>query len=89
MSKTIDDDNSSCTDDLSNLGPLNYIPSLTNIDEEDNYFEGYLEHDMLGEFLVSLSRNLLGATTEGAKQFVVIHALKQRSIFQKGHDDIE
>ncbi len=38
---------------------------------------------MPGEFLVSLSHNLLDVTTEDIKQFVAIQASKQMSVFQK------
>ncbi len=34
VSHTSDEDNTSFTADLSDLGPLNYIPSLTIIEEE-------------------------------------------------------
>ena len=39
--------------------------------------EAYPKHDMPGDFSVSLSHNLLDATTEDIKQFVAIHASKQ------------
>ncbi len=45
--------------------------------------EEYLEHDMPGEFLVSLSHNLLDVTTEDIKQFVAIRALKQMSVLRR------
>ena len=67
MSHTTDEENSSFTDDLSDSGPLIYIPSLTVIDEEDEMAEECLEHDMPGKFPVSLSQNLLDVTTEGIK----------------------
>ena len=37
----------------------------------------YPQHDIPGEFLISLSHNLLDVTKEDVKQFVDIHALKQ------------
>ena len=43
----------------------------------------YPEHDMPGEFPVSLSHNLLDVTTEDIKQFVAIQALKHMSGFQE------
>jgi hypothetical protein len=90
MSHTTEDGNSSFTDDLSDLGSLNYILSFTIINEEDATIEEYLEHDMPSEFPVSLSHNLLDVTLEDVKQFVAIRALKQiMSIFQKDHADIE
>ena len=58
VSRTTDVDNSSFTHDLSDSGPLNFIPSLAIIDEEDEMVEEYPEHDMPGEFPVSLSHNL-------------------------------
>ena len=82
MSHTTDEDDSSFTDDLSDSGPLIYIHSLTIIDEEDEMVEEYPEHDMPGKFHVSLSRDLLGVTTEDVKQFIVIHALEQISSFK-------
>jgi hypothetical protein len=81
MSHTTDEDNSSFTDDLSDSGPLTYIPSLTIVDEEDEMVEEYPEHDMPGEFPVSLSHNLLDVTTEDIKQLVAIQSLKQMSVF--------
>jgi len=45
--------------------------------------EKYPEHDMPGEFLVSLSHNLLDVTTEDIKQFDAIQALNQMSVFQE------
>ena len=84
MSHTTDEaDNSSFTDDLSDSGPLTYIPSLTIVDEDDEMVKEYSEHDIPGEFSVSLSHNLLDVTTEDIKQFVAIHALKQMSVFQE------
>jgi hypothetical protein len=83
MSHTTDEDKSSFTDDLSDSGPLIYIPSLTIVDDDDEMVEEYREHDIPGEFLVCLSHNLLDVTTEDIKQFVAIHALKQMSIFQE------
>ena len=83
MSHTTDEDNSSFTDDLSDSGPLTYIPSLTIVDGEDEMVEEYPEHDMPGEFPISLSHNLLDVTTEDIKQFVAIQALKQMSAFQE------
>ncbi len=82
MSHTTDEDNSSFTDDLSDSDPLTYIPSLMIVDEDDGMVEEYPKHDMPGEFLVSLSNNLLDVTTKDIKQFVAIHALKQMSVFQ-------
>ena len=82
VSKTTDEDNSSFTDDLSDSGPLTYIPSLTIVVQEDKMVQEYLEHDMLGEFPVSLSHNLLDVTTEDITHFVAIQALKQMSVFQ-------
>ena len=72
MSHTTDEDNSSFTEDLSDPGPLFYIPSLTIVDDEEEMVEEYLEHDMPGEFHVSLSHNLLDVTTEDIKQFAAI-----------------
>ena len=63
MSHTTDEDNSSFTDDLSDSGPLTYIPSLTIVDEDDEMVEEYLEHDIPDEFPVYLSHNLLDVTT--------------------------
>ena len=77
MSHTSDEDNSLFTDDLSDSGPLTCIPSLIVMDEEDEMVEEYSEHDMPGEFPVSLSHNLLDVTTEDIKQIFSIHALKQ------------
>jgi len=51
VSRTTNEDNSSFTDDLRDSGPLNYNPSLTIIDEEDEMVEEYPEHDMQGELL--------------------------------------
>ena len=51
--------------------------------------EEYLEHDMPSEFHVSLSHNMLDVNTEDVEQFVVVHALKQKSIFQKDHAAIK
>ncbi len=79
VSHTTDEDNSSFTDDLSDSSPLTYIPSITIVDDEAEMVEEYLEHDMLGEFPVSLSNNLLDVTTEDIKQLVAIQALKQIS----------
>jgi hypothetical protein len=62
---------------------LNYIRSLTIIDEEYEMVEEYPKHDMSGEFHVYLSHNLLDITAEDVKQFVSICALKQILIFQK------
>jgi hypothetical protein len=59
VSHTTDKDNSSFTDDLSYSSPLTYIPSLTIVHEEEEMVEEYTEHDMPGEFLVSLNHNLL------------------------------
>jgi hypothetical protein len=67
VSHTSDEDNSSFTDDLSDSGPLTYIPSLTILDEEDERVQEYPKHDMPGEFLVSLRHNLLDVTTENIK----------------------
>jgi len=39
VSHTIDEDKSSFMDDLSDSGPLTYIPSPTIIDEEDEMLE--------------------------------------------------
>jgi hypothetical protein len=83
VSHTTDEDNSSFTDYLSVSGRLTYIPFLDYMDEEDETIEAYPEHDMPGEFLVSLSHNLLDVTTEDIKQFVAIYALKQMSSFQE------
>ncbi len=41
MSHTTDEDNSSFTDDLSDLDPLTYIPSLTIVDEKEEMVEEY------------------------------------------------
>jgi hypothetical protein len=76
VSHTIDEDNSSFTDDLSDSSPLTYIPSLTIIDDADEMVEEYREHHVPGAFYVSLSHNLLDVTTEEIKQFVAIHALR-------------
>ena len=76
--------NSSFTDDLSDPGPLTYIPSLTIVDEQEEMVDEYPEHDMPGEFHVSLTINLLGVTTEDIKQLVAIQALKQMPVFQEG-----
>ena len=84
VSHTTDEANSSFTDDLSDSGPLTYIPSLAIVDEEEESVEEYPKHDIPGEFLVSLSHNLLEVTTEDIKQFVAIQALKQMSVFQEG-----
>ena len=78
VSQTTDEDNFSFTDDLSNSGPLTYIPSFTIMDKEDEMVEEYPKHDMPGEFPVSLSHNLMNVTTEDVKQFFVVHALKQK-----------
>ena len=43
----------------------------------------YPQHDMPGEFPISLSHNLPDVTTEDIKQFIVIQALKQMSVFQE------
>ena len=59
VSRTTDEDNSSFTDNLSDSSPLTYIPSLTIVDEEEEMVEEYPEHDMPGDFIVSLSHNLL------------------------------
>jgi len=64
VSHTTDEDNSSCTDGLSDSGPMTYIPSLTIVDEEEEMVEEYPEHDMPNAFPVSLSHYLLGVTTE-------------------------
>jgi hypothetical protein len=74
VSHATDEDNSLFTDDFSDSGPMTYIPSLTIVDEEEEMVEEYLEHDMPGEFPVSLSYNLLDITTEDIKQFVAIQA---------------
>ena len=42
------------------------------MDEEEKMVEEYPEHDMPGEFPVSLSHKLLDAITEDIKQFVAI-----------------
>ena len=63
-SHTTDGDNSSFTDDLSDSGPLNYISSLTIIDEENKMVEEYPKHDMPGACLVSLSHNLIDGISE-------------------------
>jgi hypothetical protein len=83
VSHTTDEDNSSFTDDLSDSGPMTYIPSLTTVDEEDEMVKEYPEHDMPDEYHVSLNHNLLDVTTEDIKQFVAIQALKQMSVFQE------
>ena len=80
---TTDEDNSSFTDDLSDSGPLTYIPSFTIVDEDDEMVEEYPKHDIPGEFPASLSHNVLDVTTEDIKQFVAIHALKQMSVFKR------
>ena len=41
MSHTTDEDNSSFTNDLSDSGPLTYIPSLTIVDEVNEMVEEY------------------------------------------------
>ena len=64
MSHTTDKDNYSFTDDLSDSDPLTYIPSFTIVDEEEERVEKYPEHDMPGEFPVSLSHNLFDVTTD-------------------------
>ena len=74
VSHTTDEDNSSFTHDLSDSGPLTYIPSLSIVDEEEEMVEEYPKNDMPGEFLVSLSHNLLAVTMEDIKQFVAIQA---------------
>jgi hypothetical protein len=83
VSHTIDEDNSSFTDDFSDSSPLTYIPSLTIVDEEEEMVEDYSMHDTPGEFLVSLSHNLLDVITEDIKQFDAIQALKQMSDFKE------
>ena len=83
MSLTTDEGNSSFTDVLSDSGPLNYISSLTCIDEEDETIKEYLEHNMPNEFLVSLGHNLLDVTTEDVKQFFPIHALNKCRYFNR------
>jgi hypothetical protein len=83
VSHTTDEDNSSFTDDLSDSGPLIYIPSLNVMDEEDAMIDEYPKHDMPGEFHVSLSHNLLDVTTGDIKQFIAIHPLKQMLLFQE------
>ena len=84
MSHTTDEDNSSFTDDLTDSGMMTYIPSLTIVDEEKKMVEEYPQHDIPGEFPVSLSQiNLLDVTTEDMKQFVAIQALEQMSVFQE------
>ncbi len=67
MSHTTDEDNSSFTDELSDSGPLTYIPSITIVDEDDEMVQEYLEHDIPSEFPVSLSQNLIDVTTEDIK----------------------
>jgi len=89
VSHTSNEDNSSFTDDLSDSGPLAYIPSLTIVDEEDEMVEEYPKHDIPGQFLVFLSHNLLDVCTDDVKQFVAIRAPKQMSIFEKDHVAIE
>ena len=81
VSHTTDEDNSSFTDDLSNSDPLTYIPSLTIVNKEEEMVEEYPEHDLPGEFPVSLSHNLLDVITEDIKQFVAIQALKKCRFF--------
>jgi hypothetical protein len=81
VSHTADEDSSSFTDDLSDFGPLTYIPFLTNVDEEEEMVEEYPEHDMTGEFPIYLSHNLLDVTSEDITQFVAIQALKQILVF--------
>jgi len=76
-----DEHNSSFTDDLSVSSSLTYNPSFTIVDKEEEIVEEYPEHDMPGEFPVSLSHNLLDVITEDIKQFVAIQALKQMSVF--------
>jgi hypothetical protein len=58
MSHTTSEDNFSFTDDLSDSGPLTYIPSLTIVYEEDEMVEEYPDHDMPGEFPDSLGLKL-------------------------------
>jgi hypothetical protein len=53
------------------------------VDEEKEMVEDYPEHDMPGEFHVSLSRNLLDVTTEDIEQFVAIQAFKKMSVFRR------
>ena len=72
VSHTTDEDDSSFTEDLSDLGPLTFVVSLTIVDEKEEMVEEYQEHDMPGEFHVSLSHNLLDVTTEDIEQFVAI-----------------
>ena len=72
VSHTTDEDNSSFTDDLSDSGPLTYIPSLTIVDEEEEMVEEYPEHVMPGEFPDSLSHicsMLLRKTSNNLLQF--------------------
>ena len=83
VSHTTNEDNSSFTDDLSDSGPLTYIPSLSIVDEEEEMASEYPKHGMRGEYLVTLSQNLLDVTTEDIEQFVAIQASKQMSVFQE------
>ena len=89
VSHTTDEDNTSFTDDVSDSGPLNYIPPIVFDNDEDEMVEEYPEHDMPGDFPVSLSHNLLDVTTEDVKQFVAIHALKKLSSIRNDDHSIE
>jgi hypothetical protein len=53
VSHTDDEDNFSLTNDFSDSMPLNYIPSLTIIDEENEIVEEDPKHYVPAEFLVS------------------------------------
>ena len=75
--KHVDEDNSAFTDDSRDSGPLNYVPSLAIIVEEDGMVEEYPKHVMPGEFHAFYIHNLLDVTTGDFKQFVASHALKQ------------
>ena len=88
-SETTDEDNASLSEEFSDSGPLDYIPTWMIIDDEEEMVEEYPEHDMPDEFPVSLSHNLLDVTTEDAKQFTAIQALKNISFALNDDHEIE
>ena len=83
VSYTTDEDIFSFTNDLSDSGPMTYIPSLTFVYEKEEIVEDYPKHDMPGEFHVSLSHNLLDVTKEDIKQFVAIKLQNKCQFFRR------
>ncbi len=87
VSHTIDEDKSSFTDDLSDSGPLTYIPSLSVMDEGKKWLKSI--HSMICQVnFLFFCHNLVDVIAMDVKHVLAIHPLEHISTFEKNHASI-